>query len=85
MTLENEPAPVSGKTQNRSTQPWPASLPEQVRAVAQVLVGQSGALTIADIETRFKGRGPWKKSLTRILEILEVLDRSRRESGGRRA
>ena len=83
MTLENEPAPVSGKTQNQSTQPWPASLPEQVRAVAQVLVGQSGALTIADIETHFKGRGPLKKSLTRILEILEVLDRSRRESGGR--
>jgi len=44
-----------------------------------VLAGQSGALTIADIETRFKGRGPWKKSLPRILETLEALGRARRE------
>ena len=30
-------------------------LPEQVRALAEVLAGQSDALTIADIEARFKG------------------------------
>ena len=79
MTLENEPAPVSGKTSGQSTQPWPASLPEQVRALAQVLASHSGALTVPKIEARFKGRGPWKKSLPRILETLEALGRARRE------
>ena len=63
----------------RRSQPWPAALPEQVRAVAQVLAGHAGALPVAEIETRFKGRGPWKRSLPRILETLEALGRARRE------
>ncbi|MDO9360116.1 MAG: class I SAM-dependent DNA methyltransferase [Polaromonas sp.] len=80
MALENEPA--AGKAPGQTTQPWPASLPEQVRALAQVLSGQSGALTVAEIEAHFKGRGPWKKSLPRILETLEALGRARREGNG---
>ena len=47
--------------------------------MAQVLTSQSGALTVPDIEARFKGRGPWKKSLPRILETLEALGRAWRE------
>ena len=62
--------------------PWPASLPEQVRAVAQVLAHASAALPLPAIEARFKGRGPWKKSLPRILETLEALGRARREGDG---
>lgn len=50
-----------------------------VRALAQVLTSQSGALTVDDIEASFKGRGPWKKSLPRILETLKALGRARRE------
>ena len=80
MALENEPA--AGKAPGQTTQPWPASLPEQVRALAQVLSGQSGALTVAEIEAHFKGRGAWKKSLPRILETLEALGRARREGNG---
>ena len=50
---------------------WPATLPEQVRAVAQVLT--TAALPLAALDTRFKGKGPWKKGLPRILETLETL------------
>ena len=64
---------------------WPATLPEQVRAVAQVLASTSTALPQTEIEARFKGRGPWKKSLPRILETLEALGRARREDAGWRA
>jgi hypothetical protein len=66
-------------------QAWPADLPEQVRAVAQVLASASTALSLAALEQRFKGRGPWKKSLPRILQTLEALGRARQEGGGWRA
>ena len=56
---------------------WPPTLPEQVRAVAQVLT--TAALPLAALEARFKGKGPWKKGLPRILETLvEALGRARR-------
>ena len=63
-------------------QPWPSTLPEQVRVVAQVLASAASALTLPAIEARFKGRGAWKKGLPRILETLEVLARIRREGEG---
>ena len=63
-------------------QAWPATLPEQVRAVAQLLASASTALPQAAIEARFKGRGPWKKGLPRILDTLEALGRARREGEG---
>lgn len=72
-------APVAG------TQPWPATLPEQVRAVAQVLGSNNAGLALPAIETRFKGRGPWKRSLPRILDTLEALGRARREGNTWRA
>ena len=59
--------------------PWPATLPEQVRALAAVLAASTAPLAVADIEARFKGKGPWKKGLPRILETLEALGRARRE------
>ena len=65
-----------------STQPWPATLPEQVRAVAHVLASAPAAQTLGALQGRFKGKGPWKKSLPRILETLEALGRARRETVG---
>ncbi|MBC7611050.1 MAG: class I SAM-dependent DNA methyltransferase [Polaromonas sp.] len=60
-------------------QPWPATLPEQVRAVAQVLASAGMPLSLSALEARFKGKGPWKKGLPRLLETLEALGRARRE------
>jgi hypothetical protein len=39
-------------------------------------------LDLEALATRFKGRGPWKKSLPRILDTLEALGRARREGAG---
>lgn len=39
----------------------PATLPEQVRALAAVLAASTAPLAVADIEARFKGKGLWKK------------------------
>lgn len=61
-----------------TTLAWPATLPEQVRAVAQLLASANTALPLSALEASFKGRGPWKKSLPRILETLEALGRARR-------
>jgi len=65
-----------------STQPWPSSLPEQVRAVAQLLSASPAPLPLPAIEASFKGKGPWKKGLPRILDTLEALGRARQEGGG---
>ena len=56
--------------------PWPATLPEQVRAVAQVLTSASAALTLPELAAHFTSRGAWKKSLPRILDTLEALGRA---------
>ncbi len=78
MTLNLPEMPVAAAT----PQAWPATLPEQVRAVAHLLASSASALPLPVIESHFKGRGPWKRSLPRILETLEVLGRARREERG---
>jgi hypothetical protein len=65
-----------------SAPPWPSTLPEQVRAVAQLLAASPAPLPLPAIEAGFKGKGPWKKSLPRILDTLEALGRARREGAG---
>jgi hypothetical protein len=63
-------------------QPWPSTLPEQMRAVADLLAASAQPLDLEALTSRFKGRGPWKKSLPRILDTLEALGRARREGQG---
>ena len=70
--------PVAATT----AQPWPPGLPEQVRAVAQLLATSLAPLPLPAIEAAFKGKGPWKKGLPRILETLEALGRATRSEGG---
>ena len=79
--LALEAAPLVGSKAPQAT-PWPARLPDQVRAVAVVISSAAVPLALADIESRFKGRGPWKRSLPRILETLEALGRARKEEVG---
>ena len=60
--------------------PWPPSLPEQVRAVADALTA-----TPQDepaLATRFTGKGPWKKRLPEILAMLAALGRAKQSDGG---
>ena len=80
MILENNPKLV-GSTKT-AQQAWPNTLPLQVSATAQLLASAGTALSLSEIEASFKGKGPWKKDLPRILETLEALGRARRESSG---
>ena len=72
MTLEIEQRLAKKGAKKQITQNWPSALPDQVRAVAALLAGQPGAMTVANIEAHFKSRGAWKKSLPRIMETLEA-------------
>jgi hypothetical protein len=91
LALENDPAEpmvasqthahasAAASTTHSATlqiQPWPTDLPAQVRAVSQVLTAATSPLTLPAIEAHFKGRGPWKNSLPRILETLQVLGKA---------
>ena len=53
-----------------------------MRAVAQLLAASPAPLPLPAIEAGFKGKGPWKKGLPRILDTLEALGRARREGAG---
>jgi hypothetical protein len=45
-------------------------------------VAPAFTLPLPAIEAGFKGKGPWKKGLPRILDTLEALGRARREGAG---
>jgi len=60
--------------------PWPPTLPEQVRAIADALTP-----TPQDepaLAARFTGKGPWKKRLPKILAMLTALGRAKQSDGG---
>lgn len=68
--------PKKGKASAKvEQQAWPTSLPEQVRAVTEVIASSTGALDTEAIAARFKARGAWKKGLANILRILEATGR----------
>lgn len=62
--------------------PWPTGLPEQIKAVAEVLSATPAALKLADLEARFTARGRWRDRLPTILDTLEALGRARRDGAG---
>lgn len=64
-----------------SRQPWPAGLPQQTRLLADTLATSPVPLTLAQLAERFTGRGPWKKSLPTLLEVLESIGRAQRVEG----
>jgi len=83
--LGSEPSPFGRGSDPNAAAPhlaaaihWPTTLPEQVRAVVQVLASSAAPLTLADIAARFKGKGNWKKGLPTLLETLEALGRAQR-------
>jgi hypothetical protein len=69
-------------TATGTAQPWPATLPEQMRGAAQLLATRPAPLPLAAMEAKLKGKGPWKQGLPRILETLEALGRAQQQGGG---
>ena len=77
--MTTEPATAAPAAPKR---PWPAGLPEQIKAVADALATSPTALSLADIEARFTARGRWRERLPTILDTLEALGRARRPNAG---
>ncbi len=76
------PAASASASTAATRRPWPAGLPEQIKAVAEVLASTPGALTLADLEARFTARGRWRDRLPTLLDTLEALGRARRDGAG---
>ena len=75
-----EEAVVSPRAAERC--PWPATLPEQVKAVAEVLAAGRAPLEENAIAACFTGRGVWKKRLPQIIDTLVAVGRVRRGKDG---
>lgn len=82
-SAEDTVAPTS-TAKPLAQQAWPATLPEQIKAVADILSAAPSALDLDAIATHFKGRGRWRERLPVILETLVAIGRARRvDNGGR--
>jgi hypothetical protein len=65
--------------------PWPRDPIDQVRAVADALGASPAWLAVHDITARFSSRGPWKKRVGPLLEMLVALGRASEKDGRYRA
>ena len=63
--------------------PWPSGLPEQIKAVADVLAASGQPLRLEAIAEHFKSRGRWRDRLPTIVDTLEALGRVRKVDGER--
>jgi len=61
--------------------PWPKDTVDQVRAIADLLAVSAAPLSLDDIAARFSARGPWKKRLPPLLDMLVALGRARERAG----
>jgi hypothetical protein len=66
-------------------QAWPSDAIAQVRAVADALTASAAPLSVDDITARFKARGPWKRRVPALLEMLVALGRAQETDGRYRA
>lgn len=61
--------------------PWPKDPVDQVRAVADVIATSAAPLAQDDIAARFTARGPWKRRLPQLLDMLVALGRAQEQNG----
>ncbi|HAI58983.1 MAG TPA: SAM-dependent methyltransferase, partial [Xanthomonadaceae bacterium] len=64
--------------------PWPKEPVAQVRAVAELLAASRTPLSLDEIAARFTARGPWKKRLPALLDMLAALGRATPDASGQR-
>lgn len=62
--------------------PWPTTLPEQIKAIAQLLAAQPTPLGVDAIAAHFTSRGRWRERLPTILDTLQALGRAREARPG---
>ena len=78
-TDADEPAAVPAAAAKPT--PWPKDTVQQVRAVADVIAANPAGLSLIEIEARFTARGPWKRQLPMMLEMLGAVGRVRPQEG----
>lgn len=66
--------PAKAAVQQR---PWPSGLPEQIKAVAEVLAASGTGVDFEALAAKFSGRGRWRERLPTILDTLVALGRVR--------
>lgn len=81
-TIKVEAPTVEAAAVRLHKQPWPTSLPEQIKAIAEVLSEQKAPADLEAIAARFTARGRWRERLPTILESLEALGRARQPRPG---
>ncbi len=69
-------APAGSAGAAVAQQPWPSALPEQIKAVADVLAATPAALDLDAIAARFKGKGRWRERLPTLLDTLVAIGRA---------
>ena len=74
---DEAPAPLATPAAPVAKHPWPAGLPEQIKAVADLLATSPTPLALAHLAARFTARGRWRERLPVILDTLAALGRSR--------
>lgn len=79
---DDEATPAATAPAGKSA-PWPKTTVDQVRAVADLLATSPTPISIEDIGNRFTARGPWKKRLPQLLEMLVAVGRAEVTPGGR--
>jgi len=60
--------------------PWPIGIPDQIKAVADVLAATGQVLTADIIAAHFVGRGRWRERLPMILDALVAIGSARQVS-----
>lgn len=75
---EADAAPQAAAIQKRA---WPKELPDQVRAVAEVVAAAGEPLDEAAIAAHFSSRGRWRQRLPTILDTLAAIGRIRADAG----
>jgi len=73
--------PTAAPVTAAKPQPWPKDTVAQVRAVADALASSPVPLTVDQLATRFTARGPWKKRLPQLLDMLVALGRAQETEG----
>jgi hypothetical protein len=62
---------------------WPAGLPEQIKAVAEVVAQAGRPLDLPTLAAHFQARGRWRDRLPMLLDTLVALGRLRQADDGR--
>jgi hypothetical protein len=82
--IADEETPAAPRPAAVKRAPWPATLPEQIRLVADTVAQSARPLDLDQLADHFTGRGPWKKRLPEIVDSLAALGRVKVERSAKK-